>query len=67
MKDRKILTIDVESLYQEVRDQANKGKTEDQIRYCELLYKIKPYYQNWYNSWLKDLELTPFYKMNSRI
>ena len=67
MDQRKILTIDVDSLYEEVRRQANRGRTPDQVRYRELLYRIKPYYQNWYNAWLKDIELSPFYKMNSRI
>ncbi|NLG85729.1 MAG: amidohydrolase family protein [Firmicutes bacterium] len=66
MDQRKILTVDTEALYKEVKEQANRGMTPDQIHYRDLLYRIKPYYQKWYNSWLKDLEFTPFYNMNSR-
>lgn len=67
MKNRKILTIDVDALYNEVNEQAERWPSKDNVRYRELLYAIKPYYQKWYNDWLKDLQLYPYYNMNSRI
>ncbi|MDP4108820.1 MAG: amidohydrolase family protein [Bacillota bacterium] len=67
MRDRKLLTIDKDALFAEAAKQASRGKTPEQLKYRDLLYRIKPYYQKWYNSWLEDLELSPFYKMNSRI
>lgn len=66
MDKRKILTVDTEALYREARKQAERGITQEQAKHRELLYQIKPYYQNWYNAWLENIELLPFYKMNSR-
>lgn len=65
MKNRKILTIDVDALYNQVCEQASRGASEDTAKYRELLYDVKPYYQKWYNGWMKDMELYPYYKMNS--
>jgi 5-methylthioadenosine/S-adenosylhomocysteine deaminase len=66
MDQREMLTVNTEALYREVREQAERGMTQDQVKYRELLNRIKPYYQEWYNNWLRDLKLTPFYNMNSR-
>lgn len=67
MKERKIQTIDVEQLYKEAYEQAQykelHNKTENKI----LVERIKPYYQKWYNNWVNDLELDPFYIMNSKL
>jgi cytosine/adenosine deaminase-related metal-dependent hydrolase len=65
MEDRKFLTVDVDQLYQEVREQAAKGMNPEQKQFAENLLKIKPYYQQWYEGWGK-LDLAPFYNMNSR-
>ena len=67
MKNRRILTINVDDLYNQVREEARLGASEEIVRHRVLLHSIKPYYQKWYNNWLKDLELDPYYKMNSRI
>ena len=65
MENRKMLTFDVEELYKEVRKQAAKGISAEQRRFAEMLQKIKPYYQKWYEGW-EDMEYEPFYMMNSR-
>lgn len=67
MQNRKILTIDEESLYQQVREEASLGQTEEQKRYSEMMAKVKPYYQTRYNEWVSQLELDPYFVMNSRI
>ena len=65
MEGRKFLTVDVDQLYQEVREQASKGISVEQRRFAETLQKIKPYYHQWYKGWEK-LDFCPFYVMNSR-
>lgn len=65
MEDRKFLTVDVEALYKEVRNQAEKGISEEQKVFAENLQKIKPYYHEYYKDWPK-LDFKPYYIMNSR-
>ena len=67
MENRKLLTLDEEALYQEVREQAAAGRTQAQLENEAFLSRIKPYYQAWYNGWLKDISLDPFYAYNSRL
>ena len=67
MEGRKILTIDVDALYEEVRQEAAAGRTQAQLDNEAFLNKIRPYYQAWYNGWLKQLKLEPFYVFNSRV
>ena len=67
MEGRKFRTIDTDALYQEVREEAACGRTEAQLKNEAFMNRIRPYYQSWYNSWLKDLKLDPYYVMNSRI
>lgn len=66
MEQGKLLKIDVEALYEEVREQVSHGRTQAQLDNEAFLNRIKPYYQAWYNGWLKDVELEPFYRFNSR-
>ncbi|MCF7927460.1 MAG: amidohydrolase family protein [Spirochaetales bacterium] len=66
MEDRRILTVDVQALYEEVRRQAERGISAEQRRFAEALQKIKPYYYQWYEGW-DELDYDPFYIMNSRI
>lgn len=66
MLNREFLTLDVEGLYQEVRDRAARGIEPRQRRFAEMLQRIKPYYHDWYRSWWQDLDLQPYYRMNSR-
>ena len=53
-------------LYQEVREQVSHGRTQAQLDREAFLERIRPYYQAWYNSWLENVELDPFYRFNSR-
>jgi len=66
MEDKTIVTIDVESLYKEVRKSASKGIDRKTREFADTLQKIKPYYQKWYNGW-EDTEYRPYYIMNSRV
>ncbi|MBW2056033.1 MAG: amidohydrolase family protein [Deltaproteobacteria bacterium] len=65
MEDRRLLTVDVDGLYEEVRKQASRGIGPDQRSFAETLQRIKPYYHKWYEGWEK-LDFDPFYVMNSR-
>jgi hypothetical protein len=65
MDGREFLTVDVNGLYHEVRQQAAKGISPEQRRFAETLQKIKPYCQQWYRGW-ERLDFDPFYRMNSR-
>ena len=65
LENRRLLTIDVDELYNEVRKHANKGVPRQQREFAELLQKVKPYYHKWYEGW-ENLDLHPFYIMNSR-
>ena len=65
MEDRKFLTLDVDQLYKEVREQAKKGISPEQRQFAENLQKVKPYYHKWYEGWEK-LDFEPYYVMNSR-
>jgi len=66
MEGRRLLTVDVEALYEEVRGQAAAGRTPAQLENEAFLERLRPYYQAWYEGWLKDVELEPFYLFNSR-
>jgi 5-methylthioadenosine/S-adenosylhomocysteine deaminase len=66
VEDHKILTVNVDEIYDEVRRQANKGISAQQRQFAETLQKIKPYYHAWYRSW-GETDLQPFYRLNSRI
>jgi len=65
MEGREFLTVDVNGLCHEVRQQAAKGISPEQRRFAETLQKIKPYCQQWYKGW-ERLDFDPFYVMNSR-
>lgn len=66
MEDRKFKTIDIESLYKEVRKQASKGQSAEEKEFAQNLLKIKPYYHKWYEHYLDDIDFDPFYIMNSK-
>jgi len=65
MQDRKMRTIDVDALCHEIRKTA-KGLGPRQRRHAEVLQRLKPYYQDWYNAWLAPVT-EPFYVLNSRV
>jgi 5-methylthioadenosine/S-adenosylhomocysteine deaminase len=64
MEDRRFRTIDVKALYREIR-RAARPIGAAQRRRAEMLRRLKPYAQHWYNTWL-DGETDPFYVLNSR-
>lgn len=67
MDKRKFLNCDIDSLYEQIREEARKGLDEEAKIYADNLIKIKPYYQNWYNNMLNGISIEPYYKMNSKI
>jgi 5-methylthioadenosine/S-adenosylhomocysteine deaminase len=66
IEDRRPCTIDVDGLYREVRAFCARGLTPEQRARADLLARIKPYVQAWYESWHRDMVETPFYRVNSR-
>jgi 5-methylthioadenosine/S-adenosylhomocysteine deaminase len=65
MEDRAFLTVDVPALYREIRGAA-KAIGDEQRRRAEMLQRMRPYYQRWYDEWLGG-DTEPFYVLNSRI
>lgn len=66
MKERTFQTVDVESLYDELRKEASRGISPEQRAFAEKLQKIKPYCQKWYEGWEK-IDYKPFHVMNSEV
>jgi N-acyl-D-aspartate/D-glutamate deacylase len=64
MEDRRFRTLDVPALYREIR-KAARPIGGAQRRRAEMLQRLKPYVQTWYNEWLEDVA-DPFYVLNSR-
>jgi 5-methylthioadenosine/S-adenosylhomocysteine deaminase len=64
MEDRRFRTIDVKALYREIR-RAARPIDAAQRRRAEMLRRLKPYAQHWYNAWLES-GTDPFYVLNSR-
>lgn len=64
MQDRKILSLDVANIYDQVREAAKCGLSAQQLENAKRLQRLKPYYQKWYNAWLNSQE-TNMYKMHS--
>ena len=65
MEDRRFVTVDVPALYQEIRT-AVKAIGDEQRGRADMLQRLKPYYQRWYQDWLGG-ETQPFYVLNSRV
>jgi 5-methylthioadenosine/S-adenosylhomocysteine deaminase len=62
----KCTTIDVESLYEEVREVASRTKiSPEQLAYADTMRAIKPYMHAWYQN-LVDFPMNPFYILNAR-
>jgi 5-methylthioadenosine/S-adenosylhomocysteine deaminase len=66
MQDRKMTTLDVDTLYREIR-KAARAIGPAQRCHAETLRRLKPYVQRWYNAWLTPDATTPFYVLNSRV
>jgi hypothetical protein len=56
----------VDGLYREIR-KAVRAISPKQRRHAEMLQRLKPYYQAWYNAWLMPEAARPFYVLNSRV
>jgi 5-methylthioadenosine/S-adenosylhomocysteine deaminase len=67
VEDHRPLTIDVDALYREVRAFCARGLTAEQRARADLLARIKPHVQAWYDSWHEDMLERPFYPVNSRV
>lgn len=66
MRERKILSIDVETLYERAREEAQRRWSEVDARYGRTLERIRPYYQKRYDKWLLESQYNPYYIFNSR-
>ncbi len=66
MEDRQIKSIDVPALFDEVRKIGAKGLPEEQKKHAEMLMKLKPYYQNWYNGWINPKD-RPVYNLHTEM
>jgi hypothetical protein len=66
LENHQFCNLDVESVYNEVREQVKKGIDPKQKELVEFMQKLKPYSQAWFNKWPIP-KLIPFYKVNSRI
>ena len=66
MENRRMTTLDVDGLYREIR-KAVRAISPKQRRHAEMLQRLKPYYQAWYNAWLMPEAARPFYVLNSRV
>jgi cytosine/adenosine deaminase-related metal-dependent hydrolase len=65
VEDHKLLTIDVDQLYDKVRTQMQRGLSADQRAQAETIGRIKPYCQEWYRGWV-ETDADPFYVLSSR-
>ena len=69
MEDRRFRTVDVKNLYREIR-KAVRSIAPAQRHHAEMLQRLRPYYQAWYNAWLEGEgalpDAAPYYVLNSR-
>jgi len=61
IEDHKFCNIDIDSIYDEVREQVKKGINPKQKEWAEILQKLKPYAQSFYRRWPIP-ELVPYNK-----
>ncbi|MFW6149824.1 MAG: amidohydrolase family protein, partial [Atribacterota bacterium] len=66
IEDHKFCHIDLDAVYDEVREQTKRGIDLKQKEYADILQQLKPYIRSFYQSW-QIPDLVPFYEMNSRI
>jgi hypothetical protein len=67
MKDCELELLDVESLFEEVRNYCAKGLSEEHQKRAAMLARIKPYAQKWYKGWDEPMVKEPFYRVNSSV
>ena len=66
MEDRRILSIDVETLHRDVREVCSRPLPPEQAARAAMLLRIKPYMQAWYRTWHEGMVAAPHYAVNSR-
>jgi 5-methylthioadenosine/S-adenosylhomocysteine deaminase len=66
MQERKFTSLDVDSLFREVKNFCEKGLSEEHRKRADMLARIKPYAQKWYRGWDEGIVDEPFYRVNSR-
>ena len=66
MEDRIVKSIDVEALFREVREIGAKGLPPQQLKHAEMLMKLKPHYQKWYNNWIEPTGI-PIYNLHTKL
>ena len=67
MEDRRVMTIDVDALYREIREFCGRPLSPEHTARAEMLARIKPYAQVWYRAWHEGMVDSPFYAVNSRV
>jgi cytosine/adenosine deaminase-related metal-dependent hydrolase len=65
MENRKLQLLDVVALFTEVREFCSRGLSEEHRRRADMLARIKPYAQKWYQGWHQGMVNEPFYRVNS--
>jgi 5-methylthioadenosine/S-adenosylhomocysteine deaminase len=60
-------TLDVDALFAEVRTFCERGLPREHQERADMLARIKPYMQRWYQGWEEGVVREPFYRMNSRV
>lgn len=65
VEDHKFLALDVEQLFDEVRNQMTRGLSAEQKTYAESLQQVKPFCQEWYRDSM-EISFDPLYILNSR-
>jgi len=66
IEDYQFCHIDLEEVYNEVRNQVKIGNDYGNKEYAKILQELKPYVCSFYQKW-QIPKLAPFYNMNSRI
>jgi len=66
MQERRFTSLDVDSLFREVKNFCEKGLSEEHRKRADMLARIKPYAQKWYRGWDEGIVDKPFYRVNSR-
>ena len=67
MEDRRLLWLDVDALFAEVRDFCSKGLSAEHQSRADTLARIKPYAQAWYKRWHEGMVDQPFYRVNGSV
>jgi cytosine/adenosine deaminase-related metal-dependent hydrolase len=66
LQDRAFRSMDIPALFREVRTFCERGLPPEHRARAEMLARIKPYAQRWYEGWEDSMVSDPFYRVNSR-